>query len=49
MRDGGNRVRDGGNRVRDGSNRVRDGQRDKLEFVIFPSHRFGRDSIYPIM
>ena len=22
---------------------------DKLEFVIFPSHRFGRDSIYPIM
>ena len=21
----------------------------KLEFVIFPSHRFGRDSIYPIM
>lgn len=22
---------------------------NKLEFVIFPSHRFGRDSIYPIM
>ena len=24
-------------------------QIDKPEFVIFPSHRFGRDSIYPIM